>query len=69
MHLHFFLVSYRTSSSYAGSAMAVRPACLQREVAEGAGDKIYERGNNATSRYVHKMKSCVHKLKCRRQHS
>ena len=49
--------------------MAVRPACLQGEVAEGAGGKMEERGNNATSRYIHKMKSCVHKLKCRLQHS
>ena len=47
--------------------MAVRPACLQGEVAEGAGDKMEKGGNNATSRYIHKMKSCVHKLKCTRR--
>ena len=49
--------------------MAVRPACLQGEVAEGDGRKMEERGNNATSRYIHKMKSCIHKLKCRLQYS
>ena len=49
--------------------MAVRPACLQGEVDEGAGGKMEGRGNNATSRYIDKMKSCVHKLKCRLQHS
>ena len=32
---------------------------------EGAGGKMEERGNDNTNRYVHKMKSCVHKLKCR----
>ena len=33
--------------------MAVRPACVQREVAKGAGGKMEERGNNAISRYIH----------------
>ena len=39
-------------------------------MAEGAGGKMEERGNNATSRYTHKMEHVhVHELKCRLQHS
>lgn len=66
----FISIPHRTRSSSAGTAAtALRvPACLQREVAEGAGGKMEERGNVFTDGYVHKM-THVHKLKHRLQHS
>ena len=54
---------HRTCSSYAGTAAATTTAlrvqaCLQEEVAEGAGGKMEKKGNAITGRYIHTMK-CV----------